>query len=99
MSILAQRESIAFVRLECPACATQILALVTGSPSDSEDVERTEWTASGGPGRGARPGAGEFRVEAPPIDELDVQDMHEFLAGYHGDLRALLDGPDSSEER
>ncbi len=99
MSILAQRESIAFVRLECSACSTQILALVTGAPTD-DGIERTEWTAIDQPAEVAEePSRDGFRVGRPPIDEDDVQAMHEFLDGYQGDIRSLLTRPGRAEDR
>ncbi len=99
VNVLAQREGIAFVQLDCPSCETRVLALVTGSPEDDEGVERAQWT-SGAPARDGHPDHPSRRPhpEPPAIDESDVDEMHRFLVDYHGDLRTLL-GEDDDPDR
>ncbi len=101
VQILAQRETIAFVRLECSHCSTQILALVTGTPTEDEGIEHTEWTAVDRPldlGRGDAGPTDRSRADRPPIDEGDVREMRDFLDGYQGDLRSLLIWPHRTED-
>ncbi len=95
--MLAQREAIAFVQLDCVHCGTQTLALVTGIPLDDEDAEaaldafeagRAETLTRGRPA-GFADGRG--RGDDEPISNADVDEMRAFLAGYHGDLRTLVD--------
>lgn len=103
--VLAQREEIAFVQLVCFACETQTLALVTGSTAGGEEASGLDGdevaTGRRGSTRPARREAGEHgegtgtadappEPEAPPISEVDVAEMVEFLAGYEGDLQTLL---------
>jgi hypothetical protein len=94
-TVVARRESLAFVLLDCRACASRTLGLMT-------------WDEAGG-SRGARfdlERHGEFgpvdeaRFDlAPPVDFDDVLSMHTYLAGYEGDLRGLLDDGWSGVQR
>jgi hypothetical protein len=97
ITMLAQREGIAFVQLVCFACQSKTLALVTGAPTAEED--------SSMPGEGV-PGdllaADRDDPEASqrggrPIGEADVLEMHAFLAEYEGDIHGLLGTPPNDE--
>ena len=99
ITVLAQRDEGAFVRLVCSACQSQTLALVTGSFVGAADDEI-------GPAEEAVSGwrsASERRTrrrptEAPSVSEADVLAMTSFLADYHGDIRGLFDR-DCNNER
>ena len=82
---LAQREEHAFVELECEGCGTTTIGIVTLDPEDPA-AARLDTAPFGefGPADEARLQAGS------PFDVDDVQAVHEFLAGYAGDLRGLL---------
>jgi hypothetical protein len=81
IQLLAQRDDLAFVEIDCDRCGSVSLGIVVEGddhpPSGSNSVE--------GPvvERVAMPAA-------DPIDEDDVLDMHRFLHTYSGDLRSLL---------
>lgn len=67
--LLAWRDEIAFLQLECPGCLSTTLGFaVEGRPEE----------AAGEP------------VGRPPVSTDDVLDMHQFLAGWRGDLASLL---------
>ena len=93
--VLAQREEIAFVQLVCFACQTQTLALVTGAAAADDD----DANGLGDGFQGELPaGDGDDDPEASrrsgrPISEVDVLEMHAYLAQYQGDVRGLLEGP------
>ncbi len=87
VSVVARREALAFLVVDCPRCASRTLGLMTW---DGVEGERT--AAFDLARRGEFGPADEARFEdARPIDVDDVMSMHTFLAGYEGDLRGLLD--------
>ncbi len=68
--LLAWRDEIAFVQLDCLACLSTTLGFaIDGRPEDA-GAERDPWQ--------------------PPVSADDVLDMHQFLAGWRGDLASLL---------
>lgn len=85
--VLAERDGLAFLGLDCAACGSSTLGMLTwpdadGTPSPSLDVARWgEW----GPRDEARLDGGR------PLGADDVLAMHRFLAGYRGGLRRLFD--------
>jgi hypothetical protein len=90
ISMLAQREGVAFVQLVCFACQSKTLALVTGVPTAEEDS-----SMPGASVPGSYLAVDHDDPKAPhyagrPIGEADVLDMHAFLAEYEGDIRGLL---------
>lgn len=97
ISVLAQREGIAFVQLVCFACQSKTLALVTGAPTGEED--------SSTPGEGVvgdllaadRDDPEASRRAGAPIGKADVLEMHAFLAEYEGDIHGLLRTPPDDE--
>ncbi len=81
--ILAEREGLTFVELPCLRCGIVALGLVTFVEGDGDRPRRRhgEFTA-----------ADEARFAGrPPISADDVLAAHEFLAGWRGDLRGLLE--------
>ncbi|HTS14742.1 MAG TPA: hypothetical protein VMH24_03685 [Candidatus Sulfotelmatobacter sp.] len=87
--VLAQREALFFVALDCGACASESVAIVS-----------LDQAADGGR---ARLDVGD--LADPPVDvsdpdstvlATDVLAMHEFLGGFDGDFRGLFG---SSRER
>ena len=76
VQLLARREGLTFVQLQCPECSCTSLAfLVAPSPGDPER-------------RGDHPPV----TTAAPLSGDDVLDMHGFLEGWQGGLRELLGG-------
>lgn len=96
--LLAQRDDLAFIELDCPACGSTGLGFVGRStPSGSDDRP----TAAHGdavrrPARGLAPEATRL-AGAPAISADDVLDMHTALAGWTGDLVGLLNDVDADE--
>jgi hypothetical protein len=81
--ILAQREELFFVALDCADCTTEAVAIVS--------LEVARPTAGGGPGAGEPEAGG---VPNPSresaVDAADVLVMHEFLRDFDGDFRRLF---------
>ena len=65
LRLLAYREDMTFVQVECAACRSTSLGFLAGSASPA----------------------------AEPVTSDDVIAMHEFLAGWDGDARALVADP------
>ena len=74
IQLLARREDMSFLRIECPACKSTTLGFVAG-PSAAQ--------APAAPERGP--------ADGDSISPDDVLAMHDFLATWQGDPRALLD--------
>ncbi len=72
--LVASREDVAFLRIDCPACRSTTLGILQ---------------AETGLADGPLTAVPEGRPGAAPITADDVLDMHEFLAGWHGDLESL----------
>jgi hypothetical protein len=72
--LLAERDDLVFAELGCSSCGSVSLAIVVRAAPTFD--------APVSPEAGARAGA--------PLAADDVLDMHEFLAGYRGDVRGLL---------
>jgi hypothetical protein len=79
--LLAWRDDLAFLQIDCRGCASTTLGFVLGGQTD----ERAVVDSGSVGGRAARGGA--------PISGDDVLDMHELLAAWRGDLAGLL-GPE-----
>lgn len=93
--VLARRDDIAFVEIQCAACRSESLAIVMG-PSPADDSTRYSATDIDGPdgadvaGRYGEFGPGDttrFR-DAGPIGSADLALVHELLA--RGGLEALI---------
>jgi hypothetical protein len=84
---LASRDELVFVRAGCDTCGSEVLAFATVVDDDAEDPLRTDVGSYGefGPSDEAR-----FAV-ARPVAPDDVLSMRDFLAGFHGGLRSLID--------
>ncbi len=86
--LLAHRDEIVFVGLDCQRCGSEGLAIETLPTADDE---RVRWTD--GPTFGEFGPVDEIRfVGARPIVADDVLAMHRFLAGYRGPLDRLVAG-------
>lgn len=72
--VVASREDVCFLRIDCPCCRSTTLGILQAETglADGPGVPRS---------RGSH--------GAPPISADDVLDMHEFLATWHGDLETL----------
>jgi hypothetical protein len=75
VKLLAWRDDLAFLQIDCGSCLSTTLGFMLGGRLDEPD------------GRLERPGS---RPEAAPISADDVLDMHQLLASWRGDLTGLL---------
>jgi transcription elongation factor Elf1 len=88
MRLLAERDGLFFVDLDCPRCGSHTVAIVTVEIGESEvTIEVSDVV-------------GEDEIEhlgealppaAAPVTADDVLEMHQFLDRYQGSLGALLD--------
>ncbi len=89
--ILADRDDLAFVELACPGCSSTTLGLLLAAPGPDQapflDLAPYGELSAADEAR---------RASAGPISTLDVQAMETFLAGWDGDLRAIV-GPRADE--
>ena len=82
--VLAQRDALYFVALDCGACASESVAIVSldqaadGGPARLDVGDLADAAAPGAP----KPGA--------TVLAADVLAMHEFLGGFDGDFRGLF---------
>ncbi len=86
--ILAHRDDLAFVELDCPSCASPTLGLLlTGDdPAGAPILDVAPYGELSARDEARRAATG-------PITTADVHAAHDFLAGWQGDLVGLLDGP------
>jgi hypothetical protein len=82
--LLAHRDDLAFVELDCRACASTTLGLLLASDDAGKAVLDVAPYGELSPRDEAR------RVAADPISAADVHAAHEFLAAWDGDLVGLL---------
>ena len=91
--VLAQRDDVAFVELECPACDSTTLALlldpigVDGSSTLDVDQDLAAGQMSVG------------RATGRPITEADVEALRRDLAEWDGDLVGWLEALDRGDRR
>jgi len=88
--LLAERDGLYFVDMDCSRCGSHTVAIVTVEADESEiaivDASDFELALDAGPEHLGE----ELPAGAAPVTADDVLDMHEFLAGFSGDMRALL---------
>jgi len=81
--VLARREALFFVALDCAGCATESVAIVS--------LEHGAGALSGSVPDAPPASSGRVRrAEAAPVDAADVLAMHEFLDRFDGDFQALF---------
>jgi len=83
--LLASRDDLVFLQLDCQACASTTLGFVMTGNGDGGPLEAAD----------------AIDRDAPPISADDVLDMYQLLAGWTGDLASLVrDGePDDAASR
>lgn len=77
VQLLARREDLTFLKIECAACSSTTLGFVAGLAAADAPADAPAATDPG-------PDDGD------PISTDDVLAMHEFLASWQGDPKALL---------
>ena len=84
--LLAERDGLFFVDLDCAQCGSHTVAIVT---IEQEDAEAS--IASLPPMGTVQEHLGEsLPSAAAPVTADDVLEMHEFLAHFHGDVDGLF---------
>lgn len=88
--LLAERDGLFFVDLDCSRCGSHTVAIVTVE-RDESDFAIADASDIGLPVEvlGARR-AERLPAGAAPVGADDVLEMHEFLASFEGDMDALL---------
>ena len=87
MRLLAEREGLFFVDLDCSRCGSHTVAIVTVEVDDSDvTIEVSDVV-----GEDEIEHLGEaLPVGAAPVTADDVLEMHQFLARFKGSLGELL---------
>jgi len=85
MRLLAEREGLYFLDMECGGCGSRTVAIVT---VELEDAEASIADLSTMPHAPAYIEQGAPGAEAVSADE--VLEMHEFLAGFNGNVTHLF---------
>ena len=92
-AVIGHRDHLWMVTVICEGCRSQgfITAIVEDPAQLLPDAPDAR------PGRRSRPALTEFTADeearfadAAPVDSLDLLDMHEFLADFDGDFKALF---------
>ncbi|MFL5779248.1 MAG: hypothetical protein ACJ761_09925 [Chloroflexota bacterium] len=92
--ILAHRDDLAFVELDCPSCGSSTLGLVLAPlDPDGEPILDVAPTSELTPADEAR------FASATPVSSDDVHAVRDFLAGWDGDLVGLLGRDDDPGDR
>jgi hypothetical protein len=90
IKLLAEREGLFFVDLDCSRCGSHTVAIVTVELDEAEfsivDASDIELAVDLEPEHLGE----ELPAAAALVTADDVLDMHELLAGYDGDVRGLL---------
>ena len=91
--ILAQRDDVAFVELDCPTCHSTTLALLI-EPGDGAGASTLD-VADDSADAHMRP----VRAIPGPITQEDVEALRRDLAEWDGDLVGWLDALDRGDRR
>ena len=88
--LLAERDGLFFIDLDCSRCASHTVAIVTVEFGDSE-MSIVDASDIGAPDELVAEHYGEaLPAGARLVTADDVLEMHEFLAGFRGDVNTLL---------
>jgi predicted RNA-binding Zn-ribbon protein involved in translation (DUF1610 family) len=97
--LLAEREGLFFVDLDCSRCGSHTVAILTVEIDESElsiiDALDIELAVDLTPEHLDEP----LPPGAAPVTADDLLDMHEFLSGFDGDVAALVDARTDGTER
>ena len=72
--LLASRDDLVFLQLDCRSCASTTLGFVMTGDGDGGPLEAAD----------------AVDPDAPPVSADDVLDMYQLLAGWTGDLASLV---------
>ena len=100
--LLAERDGLFFIDLDCSRCGSHTVAIVTVEFGESE-MSIIDASDLGTPEQLVAEHLGEaLPATARLVTADDVLEMHEFLAGFHGDVTTLLRasiGSDGADRR
>ncbi len=100
--LLAERDGLFFVDLDCSRCGSHTVAIVTVELDESE-MSIIDASDIGSPDELYAEHLGEpLPVGAAPVTAVDVLEMHEFLDAFKGDVNTLLRasiGSDGADRR
>jgi hypothetical protein len=100
--LLAERDGLFFVDLDCSRCGSHTVAIVTVELDESE-MSIIDASDIGAPDELVAEHLGEpLPVGAAPVTADDVLEMHEFLDAFKGDVNTLLRasiGSDGADRR
>ncbi len=87
--LLAEREGLYFVDIDCAACSSHTVAII------SVELNESELTIADASDIGLLDASvahlgEELPIGASPVTADDVLEMHEFLVDFDGDIEALL---------
>jgi hypothetical protein len=83
--LLAERDGLYFVDLDCAGCGSRTVAIVTIGSDDAEAaIAEIPVISDALAELELRPSAG------APVSADEVLEMHQFLAGFRGDVDALF---------
>ena len=92
IKLLAERDGLFFVDLDCSRCGSHTVAIVTVELDEAElsiiDASDIELAVDLEPEHLGE----ELPAGAAPVTADDVLDVHELLSGFEGDMYALLAG-------
>ncbi len=95
MRLLAEREGLFFVDLDCSRCGSHTVAIVTVEFDETDvTIEVSDVVAEDEVEHLGEP----LPAAAAPVTADDVLEMHEFLSGFQGSLGELLE-KDGAERR
>jgi len=90
IKLLAERDGLFFVDLDCSRCGSHTVAIVTVELDEAElsiiDASDIELAVDLEPEHLGE----ELPVGAAPVTADDVLDMHDLLSGFDGDMYSLL---------
>jgi hypothetical protein len=85
--LLAERDGLFFVDLDCPACRSRSVAIITVGTDDAESlIAEVPMAYELAEAIEPRPTDGVER----PISADDVLEMHQFLASFRGDVGQMF---------
>lgn len=79
VAILSQQDDVWFVSISCDVCGTESMILVVLQNEADDAGDMTAALSAGAAERVSHETLG-------PITEREIQELHRFLQGYHGNL-------------
>ena len=88
VAILSQQDDVWFVSVSCDVCGTESMILVVLQNETDDAGDMIDMLSAGPAERVAHESLG-------PITEQEMEELHRFLQGYHGNLTEFWDLDDS----